>query len=215
MLVRNDASLNRAARENANWWRRCADLERLIDAEGTVNVGTRYPVYGRWVSKQRTKQRRGLLPLDRVVALEKLGVLWDVPEDRWDLMCEGLRNIARANGGNPNVPCNHPTHGAWLVRQREMHAAGRMPDYRVQALETIGVLWRYVPTWDEMFDGLKAVAAANGGNPNIRQDHPTHGKWLDKQRTLYKAGKLKKERAAKLEALGVVWRLRGLRRKTA
>jgi len=54
-------------------------------------------------------------------------------------MFEGLKVAARDNGGDPNVPFRHPTHGGWLHNQRMAHKAGTLAADRVQALATLGV----------------------------------------------------------------------------
>ena len=55
--------------------------------------------------------------------------------------------------------------------------------------------------WEEKYKLLKQYINENNGK-NPPQKEPIIGKWLNKQRTVYKKGKLSEERKQKLDALG-------------
>ena len=175
------------------------------DNGGDPNVPRKHHTHGEWFSRQRRAYKSQKLAADRVQALEKLGVKWHPRKDLWDEMFEGLKVAARDNGGDPNVPYKHRTHGVWLSRQRRAYKAQKLAADRVQALEKLGVKWVVNPPWDEMFEGLKVAALKNGGNPNVPITHRTHGVWLNRQRVVYKAQKMAADRVQALEKLGVKW----------
>jgi hypothetical protein len=111
-------------------------------------------------------------------------------------------------GSDPNVFLSHPTLGIWLnIQQRSAYKAGKLEAKRIHAMEAIGVKWVIRLSWDEMVDGLKVIAAQNGGDPNVPQIHPTHGTWLSTQRVAYNAGRLAADRTQALEAIGVKWQM--------
>lgn len=122
-------------------------LKAVAEARGgDPNVPQDYPVLGWWLSNQRRDYKSGRLSLERIQALEAIGVEWNVYEERWDRMFERLKTAARKRHGDPNVPLSYPVLGNWLNNQRIAYRAGKMAADRAQALEALGVWWYMPPT---------------------------------------------------------------------
>ena len=58
--------------------------------------------------------------------------------------------------------------------------------------------------WEEWFDELVEYKEKNG-NCNVPQRLGALGKWVNKQRTAYRKGKLSQMRTSKLEGIGFNW----------
>jgi Helicase associated domain len=112
--------------------------------------------------------------------------------------------------------------GRWISRQRSMYQAGKLRKDRQKQLEDIGLRWSVLSTtsWDAMYDTLcqyvkerKAAADPNRAwDGNVPANHKTNdnppkalGRWINRQRSAYGKGQLKKELVDKLNAIGLRW----------
>lgn len=133
----------RQAVYEASWWRKFEELKTIATKNGgDPNLPQSHSTHGAWLNTQRMAYKAKRLAPDQVQALEALGILWEPQEDRWDEMFERLKALAKDNGGDPNVPRTHSTHGTWLHTQRMAYKADKLAADRVQALEAVGVKWR-------------------------------------------------------------------------
>ena len=88
---------------------------------------------------------------------------------------------------------------------------GKLDRERAERLTALGVVWDQLEAeWEANFAALEAYKAANGGDPNCPDNYVTEdgrklGMWLSNQRRGHKNGKLDRERAERLTALGVRW----------
>jgi len=132
-----------------------------------------------------------------------------------------------------NVPTNYKTKcgkalGRWINNQRSAKAKGTLKDDREVRLVSTGLKWSVLTTnsWKDMLRELEIYVheqTRNGrvwdGNvptnykirSNISSDgteideEKNLGRWINRQRSLFQAGKLKKERQLDLERIGLKW----------
>ncbi|KAL7468523.1 hypothetical protein ACHAXS_008746 [Conticribra weissflogii] len=132
-----------------------------------------------------------------------------------------------------NVPTNYKTQcgkalGRWINNQRSAKAKGTLKDDREVRLVSTGLKWSVLTTnsWKDMLRELEIYVheqTRNGrvwdGNvptnykirSNISSDgteideEKNLGRWINRQRSLFQAGKLKKERQLDLERIGLKW----------
>jgi len=131
-----------------------------------------------------------------------------------------------------NVPTNYKTKcgkalGRWINNQRSAKSKGTLKDDREVRLVSTGLKWSVLTTnsWLDMlrelqiyvaeqtkdgrpWDGnvptnykIKSNTAADGAD----DDEKNLGRWINRQRSLFQAGKLKKERQLDLERIGLKW----------
>ena len=146
----------------------------------------------------------------------------------WERM-HGLLRAYRDREGHCDVPSKHEEQGAklgvWLSKQRTAFKRGKLESRRVRALEAAGVVWDVLAEqWERSYALLRAYREREG-HANVPKGHVEDGEklglWLGSQRKRYQARGLgEEERKAKrasllsdeevgrLEALGVVWRVR-------
>ena len=131
----------------------------------------------------------------------------------WD----GYRAAAayHAEHGHLDVPMRHrsdPGHalGAWIVKQRMARRRGWLAADKVAALDKLGITW---DPHDGRFQATLAACAAyraEHGHLDVPSGYVTPdgvrlGAWVCAQRARRGKGTLSAERAAELDALGMIW----------
>jgi hypothetical protein len=130
-----------------------------------------------------------------------------------------------------NVPTNFKTTpgkalGRWVNNQRSAKSKGTLKDEREQRLVDSGLRWSVLAagSWNHMLEELKIYIREqthngrkwDGNVPTsyqikTRENSPfagedkNLGRWVNRQRSLYQSGKLRKERQLGLEAIGLKW----------
>ena len=171
------------------------------------------------------------LSVRRMVGEQMVATVARALVDRWEWMY-GLLRAFREREGHVRVPNDHVVAeggealGGWLSKQRQMHRSGRLVPTRARRLEALGVVWDVLADqWERSYTLLRAFHEREG-HAIVPYAHVEEGErlgqWLQNQRKRYRArGWSEEERRAKrliaplsdeevgrLEALGVVWRLR-------
>ncbi|GCA64299.1 hypothetical protein KIPB_013868 [Kipferlia bialata] len=123
---------------------------------------------------------------------------------KWKAKLEELRAYLDVHGVWP--PKRSGTLGEWVHKQRFDNKKNRLPQWRVDALEGLGINWspRGPQTkWCDRLAELKKYRSANGSWPSMRSG--PLGRWVDKQRVEYRQGKLSAERVAALDEVSFDW----------
>jgi len=129
----------------------------------------------------------------------------------WDARFKELIQFNEEHG-HCNVPQHYKTNpklGAWVSNQRRVYnkmKRGKLSSEQIKLLEEIGFIWnpprgKQAGVWDERFSQLKEYKDQNG-HCRVYEPNPQLGLWVDRQRQLFKNGKLSKER---IESLNRRW----------
>jgi len=172
---------------------------------------------GHWVSSQRNLWNAGKLSEDRMKLLDKIDFEFDrgarIDDDRcdlWQLRYDELVAYKKEHG-DCLVPKrwkeNEPL-GRWVSSQRNLWNAGKMSEDRTKLLQNID--FEFEPcekTWQLRYDELVAYKKEHGDClvPLRHKENEPLGRWVAKQRTLWKAGTLSKERTKLLDKIGFVF----------
>jgi superfamily II DNA or RNA helicase len=170
---------------------------------------------GRWVTKLRTRHRRGTLSLQRVELLERLpGWTWDAVEAAWRDGFGRLKRFAEREGhAYPNsklVEDGFPL-GQWVVVRRSSFKRGALRCEWARELESLpGWTWdTREQAWARGFSLLNRFAQREGhARPSTDwiESGSKLGLWVSARRAAYKRGALGADKAALLEALpGWTW----------
>ena len=196
------------------WEEGFSRLGAFAKREGNVRVPVNYPdeEYGlrRWMQKQRSRHALGRLPSDRVERLESLpGWSWDALAAKWDEGFSCLVEYADREG-DCFVPTSHVESGfklgAWVNVQRTRYGKRQLDEARVELLEALpGWAWDARDAlWDQMYAEL-LVLIGDGGFEGFSRSRTGEsekvGRWLTKQRSNFRAGKLSRDRIAQLESI--------------
>lgn len=106
--------------QEAAWWNFYEKLCDYAKTHGTPDVPTQSkddPSLGTWVARQRRQYLAGEISPQRVDALESIGFLWDVHEQRWDQFYNELVAF-HATHGHTRVPVAMGALWHWVERQR-------------------------------------------------------------------------------------------------
>ena len=146
------------------------------------------------------------------------------------LPCAFSFAVASSSPPRRNVPTSYKTKsgknlGRWINNQRSAKAKGTLKDDREVRLVSTGLKWSVLTTnsWREMLRELEIYietqtkgAPWDGnvptnykirtrGRTNGRDEERNLGRWVNRQRSLHASGKLKRERKADLDRLGLRW----------
>ena len=213
-------------------WERVADIswEHFFEAakKYVEKHGDLLPAYqyvdddgvrlGAWICSQRTARKNGVtqwgLNEERIARLDEIGMVWDVPDYKWE---EGYAAaiLYHREHGDLNVPHKYKDKngyrlGAWIKSQRiaKKQSFDALTDDKVARLDALGIVWedRLEKQWNDAFQAL-----CDYRNEHNTLSVPTDYKskngtslysWVSTQRERYRKGKLSEERIEKLKSIG-------------
>lgn len=176
---------------------------------------------GKWLGTLKVQRKRGgrgrYLTQERIAALDKLGMVWDVDEFQWERKFQAAHRYYEKHG-NLEVPTRYETTdgtrlGVWIQSVRRDYKSGRLDEAKVQRLEAIGMVWGIEEVrWERQYQAAKSYYQAHG-NLDIPSQYETPdglklGQWLKRMRRDYKKDVLEKEAVKRLEAIGITWDVR-------
>ncbi len=195
------------------------ELAAYVAVHGDARVPQAYSTLsgfklGVWCAGRRGDRKAGKLAVERIAALDALGLVWDVLEDDFNRGLAELSIYVSAHG-DARVPQRHMTSaglplGSWCSSRRTDRKTGKLDPERIAALDALGFVWN---TLQDAFDrGLAELAAYVQAHGDAR---PPNGyktpsgfnlrAWCANRRTERKAGTLSADRIAALNALGFAW----------
>ena len=177
---------------------------------------------GSWLSNMRTYRKNNVqqnyLTKERIKALDKLGMVWDVPDYVWEQNYAACVEYHREHG-DLDVPNDYVAKdglkiGAWVRRQRSLRqgkAVGtELTQGKIQRLDAIGMIWdfKYDRAWKRAYQEAKAYFEIHG-NLRVASTYVSEsgfrlGRWIVIQREKGKGG-LSIERRQLLDAIGMNW----------
>ena len=216
------------SKTDRQWERYYAAAKQYRDEHGDLLVPWRYVTedglqLASWISNLRLNRKSGIrnayLTDERIAALDALGMQWDVLDYLFEQNYAAAVEYHRTHG-NLDVPVayvdpNGVKLGAWLRRLCRIRSGksekGRLTEDQIARLDALGMIWgnRNDLAWERGFAHAEAYAAEHH-TLNISPSYKTSdgyklGGWVADQREKYRAGKMKPERKAKLDALGMPW----------
>ena len=167
---------------------------------------------GRWVSGQRQLYKKGKLSANRREKLDAIGFSWDPLAEQWERSFALLEQY-KGREGHCVVPRKYEEDGAklgeWITTQRQQYKKGKLDESYMQRLEAAGISWDpLADQWERTYALLEQYNKREGHN-NVPTTHEEDGvklgAWLNRQRQLYKKGKLDVSYERRLENLGMSW----------
>ena len=182
---------------------------------GDTKVPRRYdqdPQLGEWVSTQRMTYKKKKMPGERASLLNSVGFDWEARSSSWEEMYQRLVAYKIKHNGDTKVPQKYqqdPQLGEWVFNQRRAYRNTKMSTERASLLNSIDFDWG-VPQkegWNEMFLRLIAYQSVHSDTkvPVKYAEDPQLGRWVSKQRAVYKKKKMLDERVNLLNSIGFDW----------
>jgi len=165
---------------------------------------------GWWLIQVRSRRRKGLLDRGRIRQLDRLGVVWEPNNQKWEDRFADLVAY-RAQYGDCNVPGNWSENqrlASWVHSQRRSQKLNTLTQDRFERLDKIGFSWtRVKELWESKYAALVEYQQAHGhcGVSTLSKDHASLGRWVARMRVHRRRGELSKERIRRLTQLGFVW----------
>lgn len=169
---------------------------------------------GKWIASKRKDYANNLLSLEKIKALDSIGMVWSINEKKWNDMFNLLIEYKNIHGNldisSSYVTLSCATLGSWLREQQNSYLKGTLKEERQEKLESIGIIWQTNETkWYEMYKYAKEYQKEHGTLITTKNYITPNGKslteWLQAQRSGYHKKTLKPERIKLLEAIGMVW----------
>jgi hypothetical protein len=215
----------RKKKNQENKWNEKLELLHIFkEIYGHTNVPQRYqhdPCLGAWVSKQRSYYYKLKISEKRKKLLNFLKFEWSLGkyfffDSVWNKRFEELKYFKNIYG-HCNVPCKYSNNkelGNWVKNQRQFFKKKLLEKNRIFQLNNIGFEWirRETPlklSWYERFKELKNYII-HYGNGMVPQRSGALGKWVQKQRDLYRKNKLNYEKKELLCSINFIWNPREL-----
>ena len=199
-------------------------LKEYERVNGNTRVKAAYKIngygLGSWVHVQRGKKfnkriRAGELTPERIAKLESLTTWhWNPSEEDVESYIAAIKEYEQ-KFGTSRVTINYKVGdiqlGKWVSHKREDYKSGKLPSELGNLLERTFPDWSWNPfqdAWEENFQGLLKFIQINGHArvPNNEVlDNLKIGIWVANLKSRYKAGKLSKEDAQRLEKSHPTW----------
>lgn len=195
--------------------------EEYFNANGNLNVPIRFITgddiqLGSWISHQRRAYKSKKLSEERIILLEKIGMVWDPAKDTWDEMYKIAKQYFKENN-NLNIPneffYKNVSLGSWIKTQRQNYKQKFLKEDQINKLNEIGMEWDPIRNqnfiWDknyntvlEFYNKYKHLYIPTN---YISKDGINIGRWLYDQKLKYNKNKLIEYRKNKLDALDKTW----------
>jgi hypothetical protein len=199
-------------RASTLWRRRYDALLSFAEREGRVVVPVGHVEAGLklgcWVDAQRNLKRERRLSAYRVRLLNRVpGGSWEPEQDSWDRGYAILEGFC-SREGHAFVPTQYREGGfelgVWIKWQRRQFKTGRLPGDRARRLGALpGWVWdASEERWERAYALLLEFVEREGHCRIPRGYHPGGfrlAKWATEQRRRRKAGKLGRDRMARLD----------------
>lgn len=116
---------------------------------GDVNVPRRYSEnqkLSNWVHRMRTLYDEGSIPSERITILEELGFIWNVELHRWNLRFGELSDyyLETKDYMHRGIISKNKSLKDWIARQRQAYRRGRLSEYKIEKLKSIGFMFEVV-----------------------------------------------------------------------
>ncbi len=203
--------------QKSAWERGYQELLRYVDEEGHALVPTDHLSgdgyrLGAWVSQQRTKFAKGMLPGDRQKRLSEVpGWCWNKNDAIWSARFKDLLAFVVAEG-HARVHKDYTTPGgaklgSWVQNQRSFRRRGTLDDRRADALAALpGWVWdAREARWQSAFSQLEEFVVKHGhARPSLdatTDDGFKLGVWAGNQRIQYRKKRMVPTRVEAFEQL--------------
>ena len=202
------------------WERQFKSLEKWYQEHGNLIIPTDFIVNDisleKWLKRQRINYRRGILTKHQIRSLESLNISWEPYDELWEQNYNLLKEYKKEYG-NINILKHLDIYkgqklGNWLFKQRQAYIGTKdrrkMTVERIKLLEDLGIIWDpFQESWNNHYKYIKEQY--DRGIKEFKSDFKTDNdfwpsKWISKQKTNYKKGKLSEERIQKLREIGII-----------
>ncbi len=163
-----------------------------------------------WVSRQRARRKKGLLPGDRINKLDAIGFVWKMGNSKiFEKKFIALQEYKKEHG-HLKIPISNPLY-AWQTHLRNQHKAGKLTEQQMQRLKEMG--FNYVFKVNHTLVRKKRLQELESfykkhGHINVTAEHKDFASlagWLNETRKPGRRATYPKEFIDHLNAMGMIW----------
>nr|ABE10993.1 putative helicase [uncultured Prochlorococcus marinus clone ASNC612] len=184
-----------------NWYERYGELLKFFETSQEFSPEKNTPLM-RWVNWQRHLYKENRLSKERINKLNEIDKwVWNEIDAYWENMYRKLIEFKKKYG-HARPPQRKTALGSWIQTQRARYKRNQIHKEQIEKLNQISD-WSWDPfrdDWFNKFEELKLFIKENG-HARPPQRKSVLGTWCNKQRSLYKKGKLPQEYIQLLESL--------------
>jgi hypothetical protein len=209
--------------KNESWALMYREAEKYYYKHGNLEIPFDYTTenglkLGTWITNQRSNYAgySGVnIDQSRIMLLEKIGMIWNVPDSQWKKGYEEAKQYYLEHG-DLRVHAHYVSNsgyrlGAWISKQRGDIS---LSIEQKELLDELGMIWN---TYDEKWEiGINEAENYYSEHGNLRVPAGyitvsgfTLGNWIATQRSKYKAINGEKplsiEQIQKLESIKMIW----------
>ena len=180
---------------------------------------------GAWLSNQRHLINVGKINEDKLILLEKIGMISTTRSNvkylSWNeaylLACEyyyvhGKLDMQENYVTDNSFSFSNYSLGRWIQNQRFLYKNKKISEERINLLNEIKMVWTPYLTWEENYS-LACTYYKEHGNLLVDGNYVTDegfklGKWILVQKTFYKKNKLSRDKVELLNKINMVWDLK-------
>ena len=199
---------------------------------GNLDIPARYRtedgvVLGPFLANLRQARAKGsrssFLTPERIEKLDRLGMVWEARDYRWEMNFQACEAYCR-KFGNLNIPADYVSEdglkiGSWLRRQRRIYcgtgAGAPLTQEQIRQLESIGMSWQdfYAKQWEYGYSRAQQYFREHGDlnvpTTYVDEEGFALGRWVRRHHEKRANGtnviRLTEDRRNRLEAIGMVW----------
>jgi len=164
---------------------------------------------GDWVSRQRQRYKKGILSEYRREKLNAIGFNLEPMSVSWRDNCLRFAEFKKKNGHCRVSWKDEKNLALWSSKQRQLCRKGRMSEDRKEVLDAIGFVWEPQLNdklqWQEKYLLLVEFKKKNGHCRVRQKTDRCLAKWVDRQRQLWRQGRIHEDRKEKLNSIGFEW----------
>ena len=151
------------------WDARFKELLDYRSEHGDCDVPKRQGELGNWVGTQRTEYKSGKLEQGHIDRLNSIDFKWVLKEAAvpWETRLNELVRY-KTEHGDCDVPRRQGKLGTWVNHQRQQYKKGKLPQDRIDQLESIGFDWTPPRGKKE----VRPMAGCRRGETGLVHSHP-------------------------------------------
>ena len=224
------------------WESRFNELMEYYHTHGHFNVPSTTKTHKSlavWLMNQRALYRKGELQAERKKRLEEVGVTFILRDHKhrpskglvWGDYIQTFKRLKEEAGHvliSTNLIVDGIPLGSWIQNIRNLQNRGELSENHKKELDQLGFAWRANPVcWEYKLQELISFYEREGHidvpKEHIEREYPYSGhslqlplgRWLEKQRRLYRNGELENDKVKRIETFPIDWRVKGERTYTS
>ncbi len=205
------------------YYQKNGNLQIPADYKVQIAPGIEINLCG-WLHSQRVYYSKGVLKVEDIERLNKMGMIWKCNDNIWNKHYEEILRYYQANG-NIYFPKDLKlgdgiysfTPYDFISKQREKYRAGELSLERIALLNAVNIDWQpIVSEFNGKYNCLSEYYHKNGdlNIPATLEMEYLPGKkfkpraWIKSLRTLHDSNNLSPDKVAFLTKIGMVWNVR-------